>query len=117
MKNNLSATMVALAPLGAMADVAEPARAVRNNCAPGDVQKMVRQLFELSRQARVSLRDAIAVAERRHDGSRTVKVGFDRSASPCYRVRTVRDDEIWETLSMQRADVSGASRGYCPFRI
>ena len=96
MKNNLFATMVALAPPGSMADVAEPARAVRNNRARGDAQKMVRQLFELSRLARVSLRDAIAVAEKRHDGSRTVKVGFDRSASPCYRVRTVRDAEIWE---------------------
>jgi hypothetical protein len=111
MKNNLSATMVALAPPGAMADVAEPARAVRNNCAPGDVQKMVRQLFELSRQARVSLRDAIAVAERRPDGSRTVKVGFDRSASPCYRVRTVRDDEIWEnTVDAKSGRIRGVER-------
>jgi hypothetical protein len=64
---------------------------------------MVRQLFELSRQARVSLRDTIAGAEKRHDGSRTVKVGFDRSASPCYRVRTARD-EIWEnTVSVRGA--------------
>ncbi len=88
MKNNMSAilvSMAALAPPGAMAGIAEPAGAVQNDGAPGDAQKMVRQLFDLSRQARVSLRDAIAGAEKRHDGSRTVKVGFDRSASPCYR--------------------------------
>ena len=114
MKNNLSAilvSMAALAPPGAMAGIAEPAGAVQNNSARGDAQKMVRQLFELSRQARVSLRDAIAGAEKRHDGSRTVKVGFDRSASPRYRVRTVRDDEIWEnTVDAKTGRITGVER-------
>jgi hypothetical protein len=99
MNNNLFATMIsmaALVPSGVTADIPEPAGAPRNISAPSDAQKMIRQLFELSRQARVSLRDAIAVAEERHHGSRTVRIGFDWSASPCYRVRTVRDAEIWE---------------------
>ncbi len=99
MNNNLFATMISMAALvspGVTADIPEPAGAPRNNSAPSDAQKMIRQLFELSRQARVSLRDAIAVAEERHDGSRTVRIGFDRSASPCYRLRTARDAEIWE---------------------
>ena len=99
MNNNLFATMIsmaALVPPGVTADIPQPAGAARNNSAPSDAQKMIRQLFELSRQARVSLRDAIAVAEKRHHGSRTVRIGFDRSASPCYRVRTARDAEIWE---------------------
>src|SRR5271167_199024 len=99
MKSNLLAmpvSMAALAPPGVMAGMPEPAGAAWNNSAPSDAQKMIRQLFELSRQARVPLRDAIAVAEKRHHGSRTVRIGFDRPASPCYRVRTVRDAEIWE---------------------
>jgi Peptidase propeptide and YPEB domain len=114
MKNNLSAilvSMTALAPPGAMADIPEPAGAVQNNSAPGDAQKMVRQLFELSRQVRVSLRDAITVAEKRHDGSRTVQASFDGSASPCYRVRTVRDDEIWEnTVDAKTGRIRGVER-------
>jgi hypothetical protein len=89
-------SMAALVPAGVIADIPEPAGAPRNYSAPSDAQKMIRQLFELSREVRVSLRDAIAVAEERHDGSRTVRIGFDRSASPCYRVRTARDAEIWE---------------------
>ena len=99
MNNNLFATMIsmaALVPPGVTADIPEPAGAPRNNSAPSDAQKRIRQLFELSRQVRVSLRDAIAVAEERHHGSQTVRIGFDRSASPCYRVRTARDAEIWE---------------------
>ena len=114
MKNNLFAilvSMAALAPAGAMADIAEPAGAAQNKSAPDDAQKMIRQLFELSRQAQVSLHDAIAVAEKRHDGSRTVQIGFDRSASPCYRVRTVRDDEIWEnTVDAKTGRITGVER-------
>jgi uncharacterized membrane protein YkoI len=99
MKNNLSAilaSMAAVAPPTAMGDMGEAAGAARHNGEPGDAQEVIRQLFELSRQALVPLRDAIAVAEKRHHGSRTVRIGFDRSAFPCYRVRTVRDAEIWE---------------------
>jgi len=90
MNNNLFATEISTAAL-----VPGVTGAPRNNSAPSDAQKRIRQLFELSRQVRVSLRDAIAVAEERHHGSRTVRIGFDKSASPCYRVRTVRDAEIW----------------------
>jgi hypothetical protein len=114
MKSNLLAmpvSMAALAPPVVTAHIPEPAGAAWNNSAPGDAQKMVRQLFELSRQARVSLRDAIAVAEKRHHGSRTVRIGFDRSASPCYRVRTVRDAEIWENnVDAKTGRIRGAER-------
>jgi uncharacterized membrane protein YkoI len=114
MKNNLFAilvSMAALAPAGAMADIGEPAGAAQNKCAADDAQKMIRQLFELSRQTQVSLHDAIAVAEKRHDGSRTVQIGFDRSAFPCYRVRTVRNDEIWEnTIDAKTGRITGVER-------
>ncbi len=114
MNNNLFATMIsmaALVPPGVTADIPEPAGVARNNSAPSDAQKMIRLLFELSRQARVSLRDAIAVAEKRHHGSRTVRIGFDRSASPCYRVRTVRDAEIWENnVDAKTGRITGVER-------
>ena len=90
MNNNLFATEISTAAL-----VPGVTGAPRNNNAFGDAENMTPQLFELPRQARVSLRDTIAVAEKRHHGSRTVRIGFDKSASPCYRVRTVRDAEIW----------------------
>jgi hypothetical protein len=61
--------------------------------------------------AQVSLRDAIAVAESRHDGSRTVQIGFDRSAFPRYRVRTVRNDLIWEnTIDAKTGRITGVER-------
>jgi uncharacterized membrane protein YkoI len=114
MKNNLFAiflSMAALAPAGAMADIAEPAGAAQNKCAADDVQKMIRQLFELSRKTQVSLRDAIAVAEKRHVGSRTVQICFDGSAFPCYRVRTARDDEIWEnSVDAKTGRIRGVER-------
>lgn len=114
MKTNLFAmlvSMAALAPTGVMADIAEPAGAAQNKCAADDAQKMIRQLFELSRQTQVSLHDAIAVAEKRHNGSRTVQIGFHRSAFPCYRVRTVRNDEIWEnTIDAKTGRITGVER-------
>lgn len=114
MNNNLFATMIsmaALVPPGVTADIPEPAGAPRNNSAPSDAQKMIRQLFELSHQARVSLRDAIAVAEERHRGSRTVRIDFDRPASPCYRVRTARDAEIWENnVDVKTGRIRGVER-------
>jgi uncharacterized membrane protein YkoI len=50
------------------------------------------------RAAPLSLIQAIAMAERLHTGSRTVAISFDTSDSPSYRVRTVKDKEIWENV-------------------
>ena len=76
-----------------------------------DSLKIIHQLFELSRQARVSLRDAIAVAERRHHGSRTVRIGFYRSTSTCYRVRTVKEAEIWDNgVDVKTGGITGIER-------
>jgi hypothetical protein len=113
MNNNLFATTISTAALvpGVTAEVPKPTGAPRNNSASSDAQNMTPQLFELSRQARVSLPDAIAAAEKRHHGSRTVWIGFDRSASPCYRVRTVRDAEIWEnSVDAKTGRIRGVER-------
>jgi hypothetical protein len=46
--------------------------------------------------APLSLAQAIGIAERLHAGSRTSAISFDISHNPSYRVRTVKDKEIWE---------------------
>jgi uncharacterized membrane protein YkoI len=48
--------------------------------------------------APLSLIQAITIAERLHTGSRTVAISFDTSDNPSYRVRTVKDKEIWENV-------------------
>jgi hypothetical protein len=50
------------------------------------------------RAAPLSLTQAIAVAERLHVGSRTAAVTFEISDRPGYRVRTVRNKEVWENV-------------------
>ena len=50
------------------------------------------------RAASLSLIQAIAIAERLHAGSRTAAITFDISDNPSYRVRTVKNKEIWENV-------------------
>ena len=50
------------------------------------------------RVAHLPLIEAIAIAERLHVGSRTAAISFDTSDKPSYRVRTVKDKEIWENV-------------------
>ena len=50
------------------------------------------------RAAPLSLVQAIAIAERLHTGSRAAAISFDASDNPSYRVRTVKDKEIWENV-------------------
>ena len=101
MKNNLLATFIvrgALASSAAMAGSSgSSASAQGGGTAEVDSdQTILRKLLELSHEAETSLTEAIAMAEKLHDGSRTVQIGFERSGSPEYRVRTVRGSVIWE---------------------
>src|SRR5437667_6543067 len=50
------------------------------------------------RAAPLSLTQAIAIAERSHLGSRTAAATFEISDKPGYRVRTVRNKQIWENV-------------------
>jgi uncharacterized membrane protein YkoI len=50
------------------------------------------------RAAHLPLLEAITIAERLHVGSRTAAISFDTSDNPSYRVRTVKDKEIWENI-------------------
>ena len=59
------------------------------------------------RVAHLPLIEAIAIAERLHVGSRTAAISFDTSDNPSYRVRTVKDKEIWENVIDVRTGRTG----------
>ena len=63
-----------------------------------DDQDSNRPLLEQFRAAQLSLADAITIAEQLHRGSRTASVSFELSASPGYRVLTVKNNETWENI-------------------
>jgi len=56
------------------------------------------RFLTLFRAASLSLTQAIAIAERLHAGSRTAAITFDVSGPPAYRVRTVKNKEMWENV-------------------
>jgi len=87
------------APPRAIADVTDASGAALNQQGANiDAEEEAHHSLQLFRTARLSLGDAMAIAEKLHDGSRTARISFDVSGSPLYRVRTVKNDEIWENV-------------------
>ena len=90
-----------LAATGAIADVThtpfEPTdRAVE---AKRDAEDAAfRRLLEQFRTIKISLIEAVAIAEHLHGGSRTADVSFELSDPSVYRVRTVRNEQIWQNV-------------------
>jgi uncharacterized membrane protein YkoI len=82
----------------------------RGGATDGDTdEEATRRLLEHFRAAQLSLCQAMAIAERLHRGSRTVRIGFDISNSAGYRVRTVKNSEIWENfIDANTGSVKGA---------
>lgn len=94
----LSAT---LAATGANADVTHSPldAANRGVAARGDAEEVVlRRLLDQFRTIKLSLSQAVATAEHLHNGSRTADVSFEISGPAIYRVRTVRNERIWENV-------------------
>jgi uncharacterized membrane protein YkoI len=90
-----------LAATGAVADVAQvPLDAEsRGAAAQGDdEEKAIRRVLEQFRTTQVPLNQAIAIAEQLHDGSRTADISFEISSLPVYRVRTVKNEQVWENV-------------------
>lgn len=90
-----------LAATGAMADVTRtPADAEsRSAAAQADVDEAAtHRVLEQFRTTRVPLGQAMAIAERLHDGSRTADVSFEISGPPVYRVRTIKNDRVFENV-------------------
>jgi Peptidase propeptide and YPEB domain len=80
-----------------------PAQCVRaaGDDVAGSSQKSVNSdlaLLDQFRAVQLSLADAIAISERLHQGSRSASVKFELSASPGYKVLTVRSNEAWEDI-------------------
>jgi len=103
-KNQLFALIVwsaMLAATGAMADVTRtPADAEsRSAAAQADVDEAaMHRVLEQFRTTRVPLGQAMAIAERLHDGSRTADVSFEISGPPVYRVRTIKNERVFENV-------------------
>lgn len=58
----------------------------------------LRHMLEQFRAIQISLTQAMATAERLHDGSRTADISFEISGPAVYRVRTVKNERIWENV-------------------
>ena len=63
-----------------------------------DDEDLYRRLLEKFPAAQLPLAKAIEIAEQLHPGSRTASISFELSASPGYRVLTVKHAETWENI-------------------
>jgi uncharacterized membrane protein YkoI len=91
----------ALATTGAIADVthtpldgANPGAATQLDAE----EAVTRRLLDQFRTIKIPLSQAVAIAEHIHDGSRTADISLDISGPPVYRVRTVKDERVWENV-------------------
>jgi uncharacterized membrane protein YkoI len=92
---------VTLAAPGARADVTHsPSEAAdRGETAKHNAEDaVIDNLLEQFHSIKIPLSQAVAIAEHLHDGSRTADVSFEISGPPVYRVRTLRDERIWENV-------------------
>ena len=92
---------LALGPCAAMAELNDGSLSSTRESAPVHRETNMesdQRFFAAFRAAPLSLMQAIAIAERLHTGSRTAAISFDTSDNPFYRVRTVKDKEIWENV-------------------
>ena len=91
----------ALATTGAIADVthtpldgANPGAATQRDAE----EAVTRRLLDQFRTIKIPLSQAVAIAEHIHDGSRTADISLDISGPPVYRVRTVKDERVWDNV-------------------
>jgi uncharacterized membrane protein YkoI len=91
----------ALAATGAIADVTHTPldSANRGVTAQRDAEEAtIHRLLEQFRTIKIPLTEAVAIAEHLHGGSRTADVSFELSGPSVYRVRTVKNERIWENV-------------------
>jgi uncharacterized membrane protein YkoI len=91
----------ALAGTGALAGVTQaPADAEQQSATAQDnvEEAAVRRVLEQFHTTKVPLGQAMAIAEHLHDGSRTADVSFAISGPPVYRVRTVKNERVFENV-------------------
>ncbi|MGX4768886.1 PepSY domain-containing protein [Bradyrhizobium guangdongense] len=90
-----SATLAATA---AVADVQAPADVgTRTATTQSEAEEAaIRRVLAEFRTTRIPLSRAMAIAERLHDGSKTADISFEIDGPPIYRVRTIRNERVWE---------------------
>jgi uncharacterized membrane protein YkoI len=90
-----------LAPTGAIADVTQTILNAANSgvAAQREAEEaMSRRLLEQLRTIKIPLSQAVAIAEHLHDGSRAADIRLEISGPPVYRVRTVKNERIWQNV-------------------
>jgi uncharacterized membrane protein YkoI len=98
-KKCLFALMLWSAALAATGAVADVNHTPPDATAQGDTEeKAIRRVLEQFRTTQVPLSRAMNIAEHLHEGSRTADVSFEVSSSPVYRVRTVKNERVWENV-------------------
>jgi uncharacterized membrane protein YkoI len=87
-----------LAATGAVADVQKSADAdSRSASAQSQAEEAaIQRVLSEFRTIRVPLSRAMAIAEGLHDGSKTADISFEIDSQPVYRVRTIRNEHVWE---------------------
>ncbi|MGY2904604.1 PepSY domain-containing protein [Bradyrhizobium sp. URHC0002] len=90
-----------LANTGAIADVTHTILNAVNSgvAAQREAEEaMNRRLLEQLRTIKIPLSEAVAITEHLHDGSRAADISLEISGPPVYRVRTVKNERIWENV-------------------
>ena len=87
----LTAT-VAVADVQTSADADSRSASAQSQAEEAAIQRVLSEF----RTIRVPLSRAMAIAERLHDGSKTADISFEVDGPPVYRVRTIRNEHVWE---------------------
>jgi hypothetical protein len=88
-------SVLLLGSLGAFAKSSETQRALEQRNV--ELEESIDRELELFRDAQVSLRQALLIAERLHARSRVVDISFDGGSNPpVYRVKNIQKSQIWE---------------------
>jgi uncharacterized membrane protein YkoI len=105
----LSLLISASCDAGATLDVESGAAQERDANGNGLTDAAISRELDLFRGAKVSLRQALKIADSLHPGSRIVDVSFDGgSGSSVYRVKTFREDRIWaDTIDAKTGQIAG----------
>lgn len=93
--------LLALVPRAAMAELDDGSLSSTGQSAPVHRETNTesdQRFLAAFRTAPLSLIQAIGIAERLRTGSRAAAISFDTSDNPSYRVRTVRNKQIWENV-------------------
>nr|GAJ31180.1 hypothetical protein BDOA9_0103550 [Bradyrhizobium sp. DOA9] len=56
----------------------------------------IRRVLSEFRTTRIPLSRAMTIAEQLHSGSKTADISFESAGLPLYRVRTIRNEHVWE---------------------